>query len=640
MIFGYLCVNFTISSFQVLKKTALLFSILIFSSTVYSQAFVESKPDVLKKLNISGSYRFFLQHRQFVDPYITGVNGLDTNRLVDRTILVGDATQLPELTLYIGANPSKNVSFGTDLTIWNQQTGQFDYFRGMNLGVNLYGSFKTPIGNYNIRTGGIHWLKLSRFTMKAAEGFNRYTLFDRNPWDPQYNKFSQRYSDYYDRGSVQQDVRWGNRAFQGFALDGGELPMGLNFTFLYGKAESSGGNFNIIDNTSYQQSPQFLNTQFYSSLLPSYILGGRLTKILDKGDISFNTVSGYAYLDSTGIDMNTYELHSFDYLYKSKNLVFVGELGLSKFNNLDYDVALVAKFKTSQELTLLPFDIEYFYIGKNVYNNSSEILNTSIEDSQPTDPSQGGVLSQNGSAMLGVGSLANNRTGLSINTEFSIKKLKVNLGQTVSKELERITSKLTFGRKVNSLTLSEFYRWEYPSTVGPYSRLSKVFRGVYETVELDNVRQGQISEDKFFNSVELQAKYEFRFKKFNSYCFYLGSFNSAQPKFSPFVVLNEDAYIRHYVHEFESYLSMNARTILTTYVGVERIIGNYQTDLNDETFMPRFQTGIGIGMGLDYSLSKTTALYLRHRYFSFEDRNFVLDNNNGHETTLEIKVTF
>jgi hypothetical protein len=33
-------------------------------------------------------------------------------------------------------------------------------------------------------------------------------------------------------------------------------------------------------------------------------------------------------------------------------------------------------------------------------------------------------------------------------------------------------------------------------------------------------------------------------------------------------------------------------------------------------------------------------LYLRHRYFSFEDRNFQLDNNNGHETTLELKVTF
>jgi opacity protein-like surface antigen len=56
--------------------------------------------------------------------------------------------------------------------------------------------------------------------------------------------------------------------------------------------------------------------------------------------------------------------------------------------------------------------------------------------------------------------------------------------------------------------------------------------------------------------------------------------------------------------------------------------------------MPRFQTTLGVGLGVDYSLSKNTALYLRHRYFSFEDRNFVLDNNNGHETTLEIKVTF
>ena len=107
-------------------------------------------------------------------------------------MLVGDAKQLPELTLNISANPSKNVSFGTDLTFWNQKTGNFDYFRGLNLGINLYGSFKTPIGNYNIKTGGIHWLRLSRFTMKTAEGFNRYTLFDRNPWDPQYLIFSQR----------------------------------------------------------------------------------------------------------------------------------------------------------------------------------------------------------------------------------------------------------------------------------------------------------------------------------------------------------------------------------------------------------------------------------------------------------------
>ena len=54
--------------------------------------------------------------------------------------------------------------------------------------------------------------------------------------------------------------------------------------------------------------------------------------------------------------------------------------------------------------------------------------------------------------------------------------------------------------------------------------------------------------------------------------------------------------------------------------------------------MPRFQTTLGVGLGIDYNLSRNTALYLRHRYFSFEDRNFQLDNNNGHETTLELKT--
>ena len=622
------------------KKYSFFLLFCFFSSTLVSQSFVETKPEVFKKINISGSYRFYLQHRHFINPYITGLNGLDTNRLVKKSILVGDASQLPELTLNIGANPNENVSFGTDLTFWNQQTGQFDYFRGMNLGVNLYGSFKTRFGNYNVKTGGIHWLKLSRFTMKAFEGFNRYTLFERNPWDPQFAIFNKRYADYYARGSIQQDVRWGNMAFQGFALDGGELPNDLNFTFLYGKAQTNGAQFETIDNSNYQQSVQFINTQFYSSLLPSYILGGRLTKTLKNGDVSLNTINGYSYLDSTGVDMNQYEFHTIDYLLKYKKFTLIGEVGLSKFNNLGYDLALVSKIKTKKELTLLPIDFEYFYIGSNVYNNNSEIINTSIVDGVSADPTQGGVLVQTGSAILGVGNLANNRTGISINSEFKINKLKVNFGQTISKELERLTSQLTYGHRVNGLTISEFYRWEFPSLVGPYNRLNKIYRGVYETVNLDNVSEGEIKDNKYFNSFEFQAKYEYRFKNFNSYCFYLGSFNSAQSKFSPFVVLTEDAYIRQYVHEIENYLSFNSRTILTTYLGIERVIGNYETDIDFETFMPRFQTGIGFGMGVDYSLSKNTALYLRHRYFSFEDRNFSLDNYNGHETTLEIKVSF
>ena len=56
--------------------------------------------------------------------------------------------------------------------------------------------------------------------------------------------------------------------------------------------------------------------------------------------------------------------------------------------------------------------------------------------------------------------------------------------------------------------------------------------------------------------------------------------------------------------------------------------------------MPRNQTALGVGLGLDIALNNNTSLYLRHRYFNHKDKNFVLDNNKGHETTLEIKVNF
>ena len=80
---------------SVFKKAIFFLSFIICSLTAFSQNFIETKPDVYKKINISGSYRFFLQHRHFINPYITGVNGPDTAQLIKKSILIGDATQLP-----------------------------------------------------------------------------------------------------------------------------------------------------------------------------------------------------------------------------------------------------------------------------------------------------------------------------------------------------------------------------------------------------------------------------------------------------------------------------------------------------------------------------------------------------------------
>ena len=63
-------------------------------NSILAQSFIESKQETFKKLSISGNYRFHMQFRHFVNPYILDVNGMDTSTIVKNTLLIGDATQL------------------------------------------------------------------------------------------------------------------------------------------------------------------------------------------------------------------------------------------------------------------------------------------------------------------------------------------------------------------------------------------------------------------------------------------------------------------------------------------------------------------------------------------------------------------
>jgi len=135
-------------------------------------------------------------------------------------------------------------------------------------------------------------------------------------------------------------------------------------------------------------------------------------------------------------------------------------------------------------------------------------------------------------------------------------------------------------------------------------------------------------------------KYKLNLFKKQMYFFYLGSFNSVQDRLSAFTILNERALLRVYNHQIENYYQINKNIILTQYVGIERIVGNYNTQLNIETGKPVNQEGISIGTGFDFNIAKNTGLYFRHRYFRFEDTSFPLDKFSGHETTLELKVVF
>ena len=100
----------------------LLFILLFAFGSIFAQEdTVRVKKAPLQGFNISGNYRFYGQHRMMLHNYATDIS--DRENIVymgGRSILIGDATQLPELTLNINGNPTAKTSFGTDIVVWNQ----------------------------------------------------------------------------------------------------------------------------------------------------------------------------------------------------------------------------------------------------------------------------------------------------------------------------------------------------------------------------------------------------------------------------------------------------------------------------------------------------------------------------------------
>jgi hypothetical protein len=80
--------------------------------------------------------------------------------------------------------------------------------------------------------------------------------------------------------------------------------------------------------------------------------------------------------------------------------------------------------------------------------------------------------------------------------------------------------------------------------------------------------------------------------------------------------------------------------VWTNYLGFERILGNYQTEVNADTRRPKNQKGLSLATGFDIQLSKGVGLYIRQRYMEYKDMSFALDRYKGFETTIELKAFF
>jgi len=423
---------------------------------------------------------------------------------------------------------------------------------------------------------------------------------------------------------------------------------------MYGKTQNAGSAFiDLGANANDSTNNQFF--QFFENAIPNNAFAGRLIKDFKNGSVSLNSFNRLTYTDALATQEVRNSVNTLEFIFEQKNFSLYGEFGYGRYRDeinfvkRDFGRGGMASFKLKlkKSLTRLPIEIHYYRISPNAVNNNAEFVNTTIIEA--TSAAAGGdivigangVLQQSGSAMLALGQMANNRQAISINTEWEKDNIVLSLGTSVGKEIENRNNVITYGHIVNGLTMSRFWRFFFPSNVGPYNRTSVLFRGVFENVSLTDLDEnGNVVNDKFFNNLEVQAKAKYKLFDFDSHLFYLGSYNSVQPNFSALTVFTEEAYIRHYAHQLENYLKVHPRLILTQYLGWERVLGNFQTQVDIDTRRPRNQENIAIGGGFDYSLSKNTALYLRHRYFSYEDRNFFWEQYRGHETTLELKIIF
>ena len=571
----------------------------------------------LSNISINGYYRFLGVYSNMKMQYPEMGN-------IKNSLFIGDDSNLPELNLTISVKPFKNTSISTDLYLWNPMTGSDeDYVKGLLLGLNLYGSHSTRYGTFGVKTGGIHWHKLSPLTFASNTGYNRYSLFERNPWDPNTRQIFERYETFYDNGALTQDIRWGQQAFHGFIFDGNDLPQDFSFSLMHGKSQLNGG----------------------TAPLPNMLTGGRIKKNIGDDFISINGVRNKTFSDSmsrfaVGFNIITSE---FEINFGKKLATLYAEIGMGNYfspnHNGKWGELMDIQLKLNKKLTHFPVEIRYFRISPNVINNNGAFWNTSIQEFtqniSQVDLGQAPLLFPFASSVLSIGQMTNNRQGVILNTDLKFGRNKFTIGYSAANEISALSNKITYGHPANNIALSRFWRWGFPSNVGPYGNISKIYRGVYETMLISDSITA-----KGFNTVEISYKTHFKILNRKVMLFYLGGFHSVQNSFSIAPKFSKNSYLQSYNHQLDLYYSISKNLAFCQYLGYDRIYGGNKTERNIDTDNPKNQEGFSYAFGFDILLAKNTGLYIRHRWMKYNDYSYEIDQYKGMETSVELKIFF
>lgn len=591
----------------------------------------------LNGLTVGGFYRGYFYSRNMSHNY--------PNSGPERVLRVGDGHIDPILMLYFGGNLTPNTTFGADISAGNP----FFVYQGPGYGRNgpvspyftvvLRGSFKTKLGTFDMKAGGIEFLSITPFTFGANVAFNRYSVFERRPWDPGAGgNVKTRYSSYYYSGTINQDARFGTQAYKGYVLNSFIPKINTNVDFFYGKTAPNGGIARIHQTR------------------PTSNIGLRVKKNLKSGNyISLNTFNSYQHSDSVNIkdaDIK-WNIYTSEYSFNYKGFLLSGELGAGRYLSPTvkeaWSEAFMADLVIPKKVLGIPVALRYYQIGRNFTSNVANFNNATVSQVNTGygGSANNGLLAPFGPALENVGDLANNRRGAAINlSAIKVWKFTFTTGTQISEEMEKIDSSnyMFFSHRINNLVwqrLPNYFPVLGTGTFGPENRISSFYRGVSEKVNItDRNTDGTPMSKKYFNSWDVQAKFKHKILNRDFYMFYLGTFSSVQNSLSAVPKFDDEAYIRAQFHELELYYNITSDFVLALYGGLEYIKGNQYTDISPVSGRSRDQKGTAVGYGFDFSFTQLTTLYFRHRWFTFEDRSFEAEKFSGSEATIELKMMF
>ena len=622
--------------------------------------------DPISNIRMGGYFRFLGYVRNFQEMYDFDVPNYYSGEYPQSTTIgIGTGYREPMMMLSISGKANKNVSLGTDLMLNSPFNGKFENNSiAMYLGTNLYSTINTDFGKFGVHAGGIKWYRQSKLTVWAEEGYLRYSLFERAPYDPLSKEVVERYSKYYDKGSISQDIRFGNVAFQGVTLTGSAIdgPSSSTFSFqsIIGKTQH-----NIGEIISYGKD--------------DYCAGLRINNDLSNAsNFALNYFASITATDSVKNNFRKFTIQSLEFNFKLKKLRFTGEGGIGSYEShiteKESGEVFIINVDIPKEYSIIPFKLQYARIAPEAVNVNSSFKNTSVVELVHSAIVEEGadatIMTSFGGPINNLGYLANNREGFSLNTEFKIGDLVVSGGFGFYSEIERINANFSYSHNTNGLMLSRIAYFN--SGYGPYKQFNSYYRGVFENVNVSDsvyVNDSTLSLsgyldthglplfDKFYCSSDLHLKYKTKLFGNNLYLFSLTNYNTAQDFFSILPVTNSSAFIRHFNQQFDLCYELNKTTTFVFKYGIERVLGNEFTDIDDDdpyptdntwgvteeyipSFKPRDQFGNLVGFGFDIKLNDGAYLFLRHAAFHYYDKNFSATNIKGSESTLELKINF